>query len=68
MKSDLDEAFIGTCENCGRQNVKVRRIEAVGMFREKRGYFNICFECFGARTYTKTKDGRVVESSERLKA
>ena len=47
MKSDMDEAFIGTCENCGKEKVKVRRIKAIGMFKEPRGFFNVCFECFG---------------------
>jgi len=49
MKTDLDDAFIGTCENCGRKSVKVRRVKAIGMFKERRGYFDICFKCFKPR-------------------
>lgn len=45
MKSDMEEAFIGTCENCKKEKVKVRRIKATGMFNEPRGFFNMCFEC-----------------------
>jgi len=58
MKSDLDEAFIGTCENCKRENVTVRRVKAIGMFNEPRGYFDICFECQRPEIYWTTKDGR----------
>jgi len=58
MKSDLDEAFFGKCDNCGRENVKVRRIEAIGMFNESRGFFDICFECQRPEIFWTTKDGR----------
>ena len=61
MKTDLDKAFIGKCDNCKKENVKVRRVEAKGMFRESRGYFNICFECVKPVVYTKVR-GKWVES------
>ena len=54
-KTDLDEAFTGTCENCRKENVKVRRIEAKGMFGETRGYYNICFECIGPQITFKSR-------------
>lgn len=63
----MDEAFIGTCENCGKEKVKVRRIQSLDKFgANPRGYFNICFECFGeqiefqsrGKTFFATKSKR----------
>ena len=65
MKTDLDEAFSGTCAQCGRENVKVRRIEAKGLFGESRGFFDICFNCMRPVIYVKARGGRIVKSPMR---
>lgn len=54
---------IGTCENCHKENVKIRRIEAFSMFarasrESSRGFYNICFECFGPRVKFRSR-GRI---------
>jgi hypothetical protein len=48
--TDLDDAFLGTCENC-EEATWVRPIEAKDMmFKEiSRGWYNICFYCFTPR-------------------
>lgn len=53
MKTDLDKATIGTCENCHTEKVWVRRVEskASEFMGGPRGWFNICFECFGPVGY-----------------
>lgn len=63
MKTDLEKAFIGTCENCKKENVKVRRVQSVGSILGggSRGYFNICFVCLKPVIYIKVR-GRTVES------
>ena len=62
-ETDYDHANIGTCENCHKENVKVRKIEAYGMFGSaNRGFYNICFECFKPRVKFRGRDGRNYES------
>ena len=51
---------IGTCENCLKENVRVRKIEAFSMFARasrdsSRGFYNICFECFGPRVTFRSR-------------
>ena len=61
-QSDEYETYqIGTCENCGRDNVKVRRVESFGMAKESRGFYNLCFDCVGPKVFWK-KGGRRMES------
>ena len=60
-RSDLEDAFIGTCQNCHKENVKVRRVEAKGLFNETRGFYDVCFACFAPQVYTKVR-GRIVQS------
>ena len=57
VDDDRDHAFIGTCRNCGRSGVKCRTVRAVGFDQETRGYFDICFNCFGPQITWRT-DGR----------
>jgi len=46
MRSELDEAFKGTCENCKKEDIYVRRIANLDRFHGGiRRYWNICFEC-----------------------
>jgi len=53
---------IGTCENCEREGVKIRRVEATSwLSRASRGWHNICFDCIGPRVFWK-KGGRTIES------
>ena len=45
---------IGTCENCLKESVRVRKIQAFSTFvsaspESSRGWYNLCFECFGPR-------------------
>lgn len=48
MKTDLDEANKGTCENCHSENVWVRRIPSFDWITKKiRRYWNLCFDCDG---------------------
>ena len=42
----------GTCENCHKKNVQIRRFKAIGMFNEDRGYFSVCLECFKGRIWS----------------
>ena len=54
-QNDKYETYqIGTCEDCGRENVKVRPVEAYSwMSRASRGFYKLCFKCFGPRvTFT----------------
>jgi len=56
-KTDLDAAYIGTCENCGKETW-VRREEVKDMmFRDiSRGFADLCFKCFGPRILWKSKE------------
>lgn len=48
VKSEVvGRADIGRCENCGRSGVRVRSVQAVGWLRESRGFYRVCFDCFG---------------------
>ena len=55
-KTDLEQSYMGTCENCGKENVRVRRIEAIGMFKESRGHYDLCFKCVGPQILWKSKE------------
>ena len=49
---------IGTCENCKREGVKVRPVEEVSwLSKASRGWWNICFECFGPTVTWSNKRG-----------
>ena len=37
---------LGTCDNCHKEQVFVRRVLSVGMFGEKRRYWNLCYDCY----------------------
>ena len=53
---------IGTCENCGREDVKIRKVEAKSwLSKASRGFYNICFDCVGPRVFWK-KGGVTMES------
>ena len=56
-KTDLEDAFFGTCKNCGKETW-VRREEIKDMmFKEiSRGYADLCFKCFGPRILWKSKE------------
>ena len=64
MKSDLDEATIGTCENCHKENTKVRRIHSWGdsFGGASRGYFNICYKCIKPIITFRGRDGGTYEA------
>lgn len=49
MKTDMDDAFIGTCANCHTADVWVRRIQSQHseFMGGGRGHFNIGFCCLG---------------------
>jgi len=55
-RTDLEEAYIGTCENCGKETW-VRREEVKDMmFKEiSRGYVDLCFKCFGPQILWSNK-------------
>lgn len=60
MKDQIENGYLGTCENCNKENVMVRKIEGYGAFgSDMRGYYNICFECFKPRVNFKGSDGRI---------
>ena len=60
MKEENETGYPGTCENCHRENVMVRKVKAYGMFGSAdRGFYNICFECFKLRVKFKGSDGRI---------
>ncbi len=51
---------VGTCENCLKEKVKVRKVEAFSMFarasREtSRGFYNLCFECYGPQVTFRSR-------------
>jgi hypothetical protein len=59
MKDEIETGYLGTCENCHKENVMVRKIEAYGAFGSgMRGYYQICFECFKPRVKFKGSDGK----------
>jgi len=68
VKTDLDEAFIGTCENCHKENTKVRRIHSAGdsFGGASRGYFNICYKCIKPKITFRGRDGRTYEAPMNL--
>lgn len=45
---DEKDIFTGICENCKKENVKVRRCKIYDAFVRDahRGYVNFCLECF----------------------
>ena len=51
---------IGTCENCDKENVKIRPVEYYSMFamasrESSRGFCKLCFECFGPRVKFRSR-------------
>jgi hypothetical protein len=59
-KSELDEAIIGTCDNCGSTQVYVRPVESMDTFhRGSRGWYKICFDCSRPTFEIKTPRGIV---------
>ena len=65
MKCDLNEAIVGTCENCLKKNVKVRRIHSGGdqFGSASRGYFNICYKCIKPIITFTGRNGQKYETS-----
>jgi len=62
-QGDKFESYnIGTCKNCLRDNVKIRRVRAISwLSKANRGWYNICFDCVGPKVFWK-KGGRTIES------
>ena len=58
--------FIGLCDNCGQDHVKIRRIEAIGVFKESRGFYNICFGCFKPRVEWSDKHGTFYSPTDKI--
>jgi len=66
MKIDMDAVFgltpsyIGTCENCGAIDIEVRQVQSyAGDFgSDSRGYFAICYSCYGEHVKFWTGKGR----------
>ena len=60
MRTDLDEATKGTCENCHTEDVWIRRIPSVDWMTKKiRRYWNICFDCVGPVKYWQGRYGEM---------
>jgi len=57
MPDEYETFWTGTCDNCNRDGVLVRRVEATGMFKEPRGFYNICIDCFKPRVKWSNKRG-----------
>jgi len=57
QRDEYETYYIGTCENCHKEKVKIRPIMAMGMFKEDRGWYQICFECFRPRVTWSDKRG-----------
>lgn len=57
MPKKYESYFIGKCDNCHEENKKIRRVEAMGMFKEPRGFYNICFDCMGPRVMSSNRRG-----------
>lgn len=55
-KTDLDNAYKGTCVNCEKKTW-VRRIETFDMMIQglSRGFVDMCFMCHGPRILWKSK-------------
>ena len=63
IDDDREHAFTGKCENCGRDGISVRRVEVYShISRASRGYYSLCYDCWGPHIKWVTKDGRTVES------
>lgn len=58
IHDEREHAQIGKCENCGKDGVRGRRVEAFGVAGESRGYYFICFDCEKPKI-TWSKDGRI---------
>ena len=59
-RTDLDDAFKGTCENCEKKTW-VRRVEyfsaiSLGRERQSRGFMNLCFKCDGPKILWISKE------------
>ena len=64
MKSELDKAFKGKCENCNKKNVWVRRVESTCVISStNRGYYDICFDCLRPTIEVNTKGHRGIVNS-----
>lgn len=50
------EYGVGVCENC-LQEKPARRVEAFGMVRESRGWYILCFDCFGPQMWWRENSG-----------
>jgi len=62
IKDERTENYpVGTCENC-QQEKPVRKVQAVGMYQEPRGWFSMCFACFGPRLLWRAGKGMVMSS------
>lgn len=49
LTDERNDAQVGTCENCGK-SASGRFVESFGHGRgSNRGFYFICFECFGPR-------------------
>ena len=50
IDDERDHPSIGRCDNCGRDGVQTRRVEAIDRFHGRsRGWYWICFDCFAPR-------------------
>lgn len=45
-KLDLEQGQKGICENC-KKETWIRRVEAVGHGGQKRGWYKMCYKCYG---------------------
>jgi len=59
-RTDLDDAFKGTCENCGHETW-VRRVEyfsaiKLGRVNQSRGFMDLCFKCDGPKILWVSKE------------
>ena len=64
---DPSTSGVTVCENCGKETPG-RRIEAIDTFhRGGRGWFFLCYECFGPRVFWRTSwnSSKVYESPVR---
>jgi hypothetical protein len=43
--TDWNERYKGTCENCHKEQIDVRKVKAIGHAGESRGYYDVCFQC-----------------------
>jgi len=48
ITDERDHGQMGVCENCKKEALG-RHIEVFGWMRESRGFYFICFDCFGPR-------------------